>query len=251
MHRVFDERDVDLAVEQAEWELIPPATTEQRGGAVGDEQRGGGAPSAEDADGHPPGAHGGQAGSTPSRGAAAADEAAEVEDNEDGSGDGDGIGGLPAEGFELDPSDTPPDLRLDPTKLQQLKVQMDAIHVVMRTTAGPKTYRTSWKKYDAWHLASFGVQGPRCQFSGLLFMSRTMATRFIRYMASPGCGSSYQQVCVFRTAHRVLHGYATPPPLPRRYPFADGWGSHGAQLFDPSTPHPTSNRVPGPGAWEP
>ena len=99
-----------------------------------------------------------------------------MEDNEDGSGDGDGIGGLPAEGFELDPSDTPPDLRLDPTKLQQLKVQMDAIHVVMRTTAGQKTYRTSWKKYDAWHLASFGVQGPRCQFSGLLFMSRTMAT---------------------------------------------------------------------------
>ena len=56
-----------LSNEQAERELIQPAT-EQRGGAsVGDEQRGGGAPSAEEANGGP---HDGQAGSTPSRGAA-------------------------------------------------------------------------------------------------------------------------------------------------------------------------------------
>ena len=48
---------------------------------------------------------------------------------------------------------------------------------------GMSTYITSWKLYENYHIARYGVPAPHCPFTDLLWLTQAQGVHFISYMA--------------------------------------------------------------------
>ena len=73
-----------------------------------------------------------------------------------------------------------------PAYHQQVQLQAANIQTAMTNTAGIKTYKTTWRMYDIWHMQRFGARAPRCQpWLDIIWVDRGYATDFLA--TSAGC----------------------------------------------------------------
>lgn len=75
---------------------------------------------------------------------------------------------------------------------EQVKLQAKNVKTAMDSTQGVKTYRSTWRMYDKWHVQRFGVPAPRClPWLDIIWVDRGYATDFLAASAgSNGMTSS-------------------------------------------------------------
>lgn len=90
------------------------------------------------------------------------------------------------------------------SRWEQLRIQGSNIRKLGEGRRGLKTYQTTWKNYDTWHLHRHGRAAPRCPWSGYIWLNLDQAVLFCSYMAK--CNMTSAQV-----------GPLPPPLPPSRY----------------------------------
>jgi hypothetical protein len=76
---------------------------------------------------------------------------------------------------------------------ERLPAVLDVARAVIshyKSTAGTKTYATTWRDFTRWHVMGYGVDPPRCPHTGLLWLHITQALEYTSFMAAEGKTSS-------------------------------------------------------------
>ena len=97
----------------------------------------------------------------------------------------------------------PPDLSQYPAKAAALQQLTDNIRSQQQLKRGIRvSYPTTWRAYSKWHSSMYGIAPPVCAQTGLMWVTRIMATQFLIHGAQHGM-----------TANQV-HPPPPPSPLP-------------------------------------
>ena len=127
------------------------------------------------------------------------------------------------------PSTPPTPPSFPESKRSELQLHADNVKKQMAThSAGVKTYKGYWSKYDKYHEKRFGTGAPRCAYTGVIWLTRELALEFTSHMASSGA-TIHQVTLSPSSSHRIPHPsqFPTNHPLPTtHYPLPTAYYTH-------------------------